>query len=617
MALPIFFRTTQISLVSHFWLTFIFGCLAISNVQAATLQLDQADFVMSSSDTPPNNLTTWAPQKLPDLWSISRPGVGGNGWYRLRFSLRDIPSETQAVYLPRLCMNAAVYLNDVLLGDGGQFSEPVARNWNRPLLFLIPPKLLLLGENNLLIRVYSPAYSLGSLSTIYVGSERDLRPEYEDKFFWRITLNQASTLIIAAMGLFMLALWHRRRQDTMYGYFGLSAFVWAFNSSNLFIQSSPISARLWETLISASFQMFISLLMISLLRILGLRQIRLEQTLWLILIGSPLTLLLIPDNWLIAVSMMWHLATLFSSLAVVGYLLRAVRQNPQPDALLLIGALCVSIVFGIHDWLKQASIMQSGDTHWVHFAAPIFFLVVGGIMTNRFVLALNQVEQLNTDLEQRVQAKHAELETQFSNMQIIEKERATLAERNRIYRDLHDDVGAKLLGLAISAQRANLPKEADLARSALQDLRDVVSRSAHDITPLDDLLADLRAETEQRVQGAGLALDWQFPKHETALIVSPEAALNVSRILREAVSNALRHAQARRIKIIIRVDLENFYLIIEDDGIGLATESLKPHRGMSSMQARASALKATIDWRPVPPHGCQVKLCAPLTVLTP
>ncbi len=189
-------------------------------------------------------------------------------------------------------------------------------------------------------------------------------------------------------------------------------------------------------------------------------------------------------------------------------------------------------------------------------------------------------------------------------------------ERQRIYRDLHDDMGAKLLGLAISAQRANMPKEADLARSALQDLRDVVSRTTHTATPLADLLADWRMEAQQRVQAAGLELAWRFPQQEADLPVSPEAALHLSRILREALSNVLRHAQARHLHIDTRLDAERFSLSVSDDGIGLPAQAA-PHRGMSSMQARATALGATLDWQPTTPHGCRVTLSVPLSALTP
>lgn len=592
--------------------------LATSNVQASeVLELHDAEFVMQPGDIPPTEDAQWAKLKLPDLWSVSRPGAGGDGWYRLRFTLHESPSEVQGVYLPRLCMNAAVYLNGMFLGDGGKFSDPISRNWNRPLLFLAPPSLLQPGENTLLLRVHSPSYSLGGLSAVYVGPESELRPEYEGKFFRRITLNQAVTLIIATMGLFMLDLWRRRRQDTMYGFFGMSSLVWAVHSSNLFIHSIPFSARLWETMIASSVQVFVSLIMISLLRFLGLRKPPLERVLWLILVASPASQLLMPESWSIPAAMVWHMTTLFSSLAVVWYLLRTALRTPQLDILLLIGALCLSIVFGIHDWLKQASILHSGDTHWLHYGAPVFFLVVGSIMTSRFVMALNQVELLNADLEQRVRAKHAELETQFAEMQDMEKQHAMMDERNRIYRDLHDDMGAKLLGLVISAQRANLPKEADLARSALQDLRDVVSRSAHAATPLGDLLADMRVENGQRVHDAGLALDWRFPGQETDAVVSAEAALNLSRILREAVTNVLRHAQASHISIVTQIDEKNFCFSIEDDGIGLPVSGLKPHRGMTSMQARAASLGATLTLQPVQPHGCRLECCVPFSSLTP
>lgn len=581
------------------------------------LKLHKAEFVMQHGSEPPADSAPWSPQELPDPWGVSRPGVGGDGWYRLSFYLESAPREEYAVYLPRLCMNAAAWLNGTFLGDGGSFDEPVARNWNRPLFFLVPPSLLHAGENTLYLRVNSPRYSLGSLSTVLLGPQNVLRPQYEEKFFLRITLNQTATLIIAAMGVFMLALWSRRRQDTMYGLFGLSALVWAFNSSNLFLQSIPMSAPMWERLIQSSFQVFIALLMVSLLRFINLRQPLLEKFLWLLMIGSPLSMLLLPDELLTRVSLVWHSITLISSLLVIGFLVRATLRARNFDTWLLTGALCINIVFAVHDLMKQASILHDGDSHWLHFGGPLFFLVMGGIMTNRFVLVLNQFERLNSDLEHRVRAKHAELEAQFDSARNVEKQHAMMEERNRIYRDLHDDVGAKLLGLAISAQRANLHNEADLARSALQDLRDVVSRSAQAATPLSDLLADWRMETSQRVQAAGLELEWRFPEQETAALVSAEAALNLSRILREAVTNVLRHAQASRIDIIMRIDGTNFCFSVADDGVGFPGAGLKPHRGMTGMQSRAATLGGTLDWRAVQPHGCCIEFCVPLSALPP
>lgn len=596
----------------------LFAVLITSTARAAeVLDFRDAEFVMGQGDGPPPDSAQWEALSLPDLWNVSRPGVGGDGWYRLRFHLEQVPGQEYAVYLPRLCMNAAAYLNGTFLGDGGSFDEPVARNWNRPLFFLVPPSLLQAGENTLHLRVNSPVYSLGNLSAVQVGPENVLRPRYEEKFFLRITLNQTTTLIIAAMGLFMLALWVRRRRDTMYGLFGLSALVWAFNASNQFLQNIPMQAPLWEGLIQSSFQVFVALLMLSLLRFLDVRKRHLERLLWLMMIGSPLSMLLLPEVWMTRVSLVWHSITLISSLLVIAYLVRATFRARNFDNWLLTGTLAVNILFAAHDLMQQASILRNGDSHWLHFGGPLFFLVMGGIMTNRFVVVLNQFERLNADLENLVRAKHAELEAQFDSARNIEKQHAMMEERNRIYRDLHDDVGAKLLGLAISAQRANLHNEADLARSALQDLRDVVSRSAQAATPLSDLLADLRMETSQRVQAAGLQLNWRFPEQETAAMVSAEAALNLSRILRESVTNVLRHAHASRIDITTGIDGINFCFSVEDDGVGFPGAGLKPHRGMTGMQSRAASLGGTLDWQAVQPHGCRVEFCVPLASLPP
>ena len=65
-------------------------------------------------------------------------------------------------------------------------------------------------------------------------------------------------------------------------------------------------------------------------------------------------------------------------------------------------------------------------------------------------------------------------------------ERGSTEERRRIARDLHDDVGAKLLSLVY---RAGDRGSADLARSALQDLRDVVSHTQHEQLTLEEALA--------------------------------------------------------------------------------------------------------------------------------
>ena len=251
------------------------------------------------------------------------------------------------------------------------------------------------------------------------------------------------------------------------------------------------------------------------------------------------------------------------------------------------------------------------------------FLKAGGaigaglIMTGRFVRVLNEFEQLYDQLEERVEAKQDELRASHARMRQLETEQAVAEERERIYRDLHDDMGAKLLGLAISAQRANLHKEADLARSALQDLRDVVSRDMHVATPLADLLADWRIETEQRVRNAGLALEWTFPDHDITLEVHPEGVLNLTRILREAVTNVLRHAQASRVWVSLARENGALELTVSDDGQGFELPGRPDvltqagHFGLVGMRERALLAGGEMSISSSPEQGTTITVRVP------
>lgn len=589
---------------------------------ALPLTLNAGDFVLAVGERPPADTAMWRPQSLPDAWPVNHPlAVAMNahtGWYRFRFNLPAAFDPLQAVYLPKLGLNAAVFLNGRPIGDGGGFTEPYGRNWNRPLLFLAPPGLLHVGENTLHVRLLSSAYTQASLNPLLIGPYTQLRPIYERALFLRVTLNQTASLLIAGMGVLMLSLWWRRRQDVAYGYFGVSALIWAAQSSNLYLVRVPLETRYWEIAVNSSFQIFSAFLLVSLLRFSAAGGRVLMPLFRILVIASPLTQILVPARHYLSLTAFWHVMTLFCAFATLLFLLRAALRWHNRDAGLMAAAMSLVVVLAGHDWLMHSQHFWIHrpydfleDLYLLHYSAPLVFLAVGMIMTSRFVRVLNEFEALNDDLENRVQAKHAQLQESYSRMRAMEMEQAVAAERERIYRDLHDDVGAKLLSLVY---RAGTPESADLARSALQDLRDVVSTTQQENLNLADICADWRAECEQRLTEAGVLLDWIQMNGLDAWSLTQPQALNLGRILREAVSNLIKHAKAHRAQVEIGLTSATLHLSIRDDGVGCAGAAQRSSgRGLRNMEQRALRIDAQISRLTLATGGCEISVWLPLS----
>ena len=204
--------------------------------------------------------------------------------------------------------------------------------------------------------------------------------------------------------------------------------------------------------------------------------------------------------------------------------------------------------------------------------------------------------------------RDAQAEIRISAREGEVREQAALQERERIYSDLHDDLGAKLLSMVY---RAESPVQADLARAILQDLRDVVTRSRGTPGTLGDVLADIRTEATQRLEIVGIGLDWDESGHLPDPLLDTGHALHLHRIVREAISNTIRHAHAQHLRIRVRARADELLLELTDDGSGVSSEVLLGS-GMRNMRTRAVQLDGQIDWVEGTQGGAKVLLRMPL-----
>ncbi|WP_422825224.1 ATP-binding protein [Thalassococcus sp. BH17M4-6] len=194
-------------------------------------------------------------------------------------------------------------------------------------------------------------------------------------------------------------------------------------------------------------------------------------------------------------------------------------------------------------------------------------------------------------------------------------ERGVILERDRISRDVHDNIGAQLLNALHSRE---VSRKDDLLRDSLSDLRAIINDGFQAEFALQTMLADLRTETAQRLEAHDIALRWTGPADNDAddgPIISFELVNGLRSILREAVSNVLRHSQAGRLEVDIALVGDDITLEIEDDGIGLPPGVIDAGgNGIPNIMDRAQVLMghARIDNREEGQSGTLIKVTLPL-----
>ncbi|XXF74875.1 ATP-binding protein [Myxococcaceae bacterium GXIMD 01537] len=193
-----------------------------------------------------------------------------------------------------------------------------------------------------------------------------------------------------------------------------------------------------------------------------------------------------------------------------------------------------------------------------------------------------------------------------------EREQVVLAERGRIMRDLHDDLGSKLLSLVyITSGGEGEP----LARSAVRDMRDVLDALEAMPCTLSEALADWRSEAQGRADSLGFQLGWDAEGLPEQVMVSARQRTNISRVLREAITNALKHARAQHITVRVRFEAGGLALSVEDDGAAGSADpgSWRSGVGTRVSRQRAEDLGGSVRWERGE-RGCRVRLAVPLEV---
>ena len=249
-------------------------------------------------------------------------------------------------------------------------------------------------------------------------------------------------------------------------------------------------------------------------------------------------------------------------------------------------------IFTVDLWLNRHGLRTYLPTSF-----PIFvFVIIAAAGAARMAEAFEAMNRLNTVLDRKLAEKEAALTAEYARRQDEARVVAQAEERQRIMADMHDGVGARLLGLAADAQDGDRP-----ARDLVPDIHGAVDELRLIVNALDavgdDLIAALagfRQTVEPKMNAAGFSLDWRVDRTVQVPGLETGATLQLYRILQEACANAMRHSGGDVIRISLTRDAAGAVLSVADNGSGPA-RSGAPGFGLKTMADRANRIGAAFD----------------------
>ncbi len=180
------------------------------------------------------------------------------------------------------------------------------------------------------------------------------------------------------------------------------------------------------------------------------------------------------------------------------------------------------------------------------------------------------------------------------------------SERSRISRDLHDDLAARLVSGLDVDDPAQLK---GVLRASLAEVRSIVAAEESGPGPLMDVLADSRAEAAERLEAAGIDLHWAVI--DAPGILEPLQRKALVSVLREVITNTIKHSAAERLSVQTQVDNGRLYVVAADNGSSF-DGAIAQGSGLRNMATRIAAVQGYFDYAGTVGAGFRVSFNLPI-----
>jgi signal transduction histidine kinase len=198
--------------------------------------------------------------------------------------------------------------------------------------------------------------------------------------------------------------------------------------------------------------------------------------------------------------------------------------------------------------------------------------------------------------------------------------------RLRLARDIHDDIGSNLAGIAVLSEFA---RDADLPQTNQREDWNEINRIARET--LDTMrevlwLVGVREETGSNLTEhlhsaatrmlAGKEVIWKSRLEHFPQELPLESRRQIFLFFKEALTNIVRHSGATRVELSLSISQKRLFLSITDNGCGFDINKVRQGMGLNNQRTRARSLNATLKIRSVPGNGTSILLEIPVGKLT-
>ena len=587
---------------------------------AAPTVFDRAQFLQSTATTPPGPDSAWQVVDLPDSWRTHKRDWKKFGWYRLTFTHQNtrqdsINSPQRAIYISRITNNIEVFMNGSSFALSGRLGPVPQQSWNFAQYHLIPASLMREGENEILIRLHPDTYTRAGIAQVMFGDSEEVRPHYDRRRFLQTTAPQLITSVLLVMTFFSLALWLRRRSETVFLLFGLLAASAVVRLFHHYLRDTPdwlgalaLPALNWLTVLQVNFTLHYA----------NRPMPRFERALiWLASMATVVAMVaFIGDFFWGAAMVIYSISTLLTPVLVAVMVYQLTRVVNAANLYMVVTVL-LTTGLGIHDFLNYQEKLGFDQLYLIPLGLPFLLIAVAVLLVRRYVESITNYESLTRTLSSRVHARERELEASFARERILDQQRAAAEERQHLMRDMHDGIGSQLMSTLAVVKRGTLSREA--LETILADCIDELKLTIDSMEPVErDLLVvlgNLRYRLEPRLNAAGITLQWAVADLPPLDYLEPANVRSILRIVQEAFTNTLKHANAKRITLSTGVDRTNNRVLVRitDDGKSFDADKNGGGRGLANMRARAASLNGSVEIIALKGGGTCVSLLLPLT----